>query len=159
MFTLADVTIGDARPADRAGVVRLLSRQLAEHDIELEDERLAFAVDGMLDEPARGRILVARHGEELVGVAVMSYTWTLEHGGPACWLDELYVEPRLREHGVGTRLLRAACARAEEDGRIAMDLEVEASHARVAALYLREGFHAHTRSRFVRPLRGHPKVE
>jgi hypothetical protein len=35
---------------------------------------------------------------------------------------------------------------------VAMDLEVEASHARVVQLYLREGFEAHTRSRFVRVL-------
>lgn len=45
-----------------------------------------------------------------------------------------------------------AYARAEADGCVAMDLEVEASHARVVQFYLREGFEAHTRSRFVRAL-------
>jgi len=35
----------------------------------------------------------------------------------------------------------------------AIDLEVEASHARVAGLYQRHGFRAHTRARWVLPLR------
>jgi GNAT superfamily N-acetyltransferase len=146
------VTIGDAQRADRDDVVRLLAGQLAEHDIELDRESLVHAVDGFFDDPRRGRILVARESELPVGVAVLA-TWTLEHGGKSCWLDELYVDPRLRNHGVGTMLLRAALTRATEDGCICMDLEVEASHARVAALYLREGFSARTRSRYVRPLR------
>lgn len=145
--------IDDATPADCHDVIRLLSQQLAEHDIELEAKSLAHAVNGFFDDPQRGRILVARNGSQIVGVAVLAYTWTLEHGGKSCWLDELYVEPDVRSHGIGTKLLHAAFERTAGDGCIAMELEVESSHARAANLYLREGFRAHKRSRFVRTLR------
>jgi GNAT superfamily N-acetyltransferase len=146
------VIIEQARIADQPDVIRLLSQQLAEHDITLAAESLAYAVRGFFEDPRRGRILVARRDERVVGVAVLSYTWTLEHGGQACWLDELYVEPELRTHGIGTTLLRAAIELVKADGRIAMDLEVEASHARVMSLYRREGFEQHSRTRFFRKL-------
>lgn len=146
------ITIDLASRADRSAVLQLLTRQFAEHDIHLGDEKLGFAIDGLFDEPRRGRILVARLEARIVGLAAMSYIWTLEHGAQTCWLDELYVEPELREQHIGTLLLHAAYVQAEADGCIAMDLEVEEEHARAANLYRREGFIAHSRARFVRLL-------
>lgn len=146
------ITIDIASRADRDALLHLLTRQFAEHDIHLGSEKLGYAIDGLLEEPRRGRILVARFEDRIVGIAAMSYIWTLEHGAQTCWLDELYVVPELREQKIGTQLLHAAYVRAEEDGCIAMDLEVEADHARAANLYRREGFLAHSRARFVRLL-------
>jgi GNAT superfamily N-acetyltransferase len=148
-----EVTIHIATRADRDDVLRLLALQFAEHDIFLEAARLEHVVDGQLDTPRNGRILVARLDGRVVGIAALSFIWTLEHGGMSCWLDELYVEPALRSHRIGTKLIHAAMECAAKDGCIAMDLEVEASHSRAANLYLREGFTAHARSRFVRMLR------
>jgi GNAT superfamily N-acetyltransferase len=148
----APISIDQATSKDREHIIRLLAAQLAEHDIDLHAEKLAHAVDGFFEEPRRGRILVARQHTEVVAVAVLSYTWTLEHGGKSCWLDELYVQPELRTHGIGTRLLRKAFEVTTADGCIAMDLEVESSHGRAANLYQREGFQAHTRTRYFRKL-------
>lgn len=147
-----DVTIHLATRADREDVLRLLASQFAEHDIVLDAARLEYVVDGQLDTPRNGRILLARLDDRAVGLAALSFLWTLEHGGMSCWLDELYVEPPLRTHKIGTRLLHAAMEQAAKDGCVAMDLEVEASHARAIHLYVREGFTAHARSRFVRML-------
>lgn len=148
-----DVRIHIATRADRDDVLRLLALQFAEHDIILEAARLEYVVDGQLDTPRNGRILVARLEGRVVGIAAISYLWTLEHGGMSCWLDELYVEPALRSHRIGTQLIHAAMECASKDGCVAMDLEVEASHSRAANLYRREGFTAHARARFVRMLR------
>jgi GNAT superfamily N-acetyltransferase len=78
--------------------------------------------------------------------------WTLEHGGAAVWLDELFVAPAQRGQGIGTALLREAVAWAEAQGLHAIDLEVEESRARVESLYRREGFAPHTRRRWVKKL-------
>lgn len=147
------ITIDSATSIDREHIIRLLAAQLSEHAIELHSDELAHAVDGFFEEPRRGRILVARQETRVVGVAVLSYTWTLEHGGKSCWLDELYVSPDFRVHGIGTMLIRAAIQITTADGCIAMDLEVESGHERAANLYLREGFRPRTRSRYLRPLR------
>jgi GNAT superfamily N-acetyltransferase len=130
----------------------LLRVQLEEHGIELTAAALDHAVHGLVAVEGRGALLIARDGERVLGIAVLSYLWTLEHGGQAAWLDELYVLPDQRERGTGSALLSAALDTARAAGAIAVDLEVEASHSRVASLYLRNGFKRLSRQRFSRPL-------
>jgi len=145
-------TIRVAGRADREALRALLGAQLREHGIRLERAVLGRAIDGLLERPERGRLLLAERSGRPLGVAALSFVWTLEHGGLSAWLDELYVEPEARGGGTGAALLEAAIAAAAEAGARALDLEVEEDHARVTALYLRHGFRAHTRRRFVRAL-------
>lgn len=147
--------MGDAleiRPAtasDRDAAVRLLAAQLAEHDIPIERPLLDAAVEGLLAREDRGAILLAVRDGAPIGLAVLSQTWTVEHGGTAMWLDELYVEPAHRSGGIGGRMMEAVVAEARRRGARALDLEVTADHARAANLYRRRGFEQHERVRFV----------
>ena len=84
--------------------------------------------------------------------AALSFVWSIEHGGRSAWLDELYVSPGARGHGVGTQLLRDALGTATEAGAVAVDLEVDVDHQRAAKLYEREGFATLPRARWVRTL-------
>ncbi len=140
--------IAPAGRAERAAVIELLAAQLAEHDIALPTASLASAVDGVLEVPARGILLLAHLGEAPVGAAYLAYTWTLEHGGRVAWLEELYVRPEHRSQGIGGDLLTAVLAHARAAGCAAIDLEVESSHARAAGLYIRRGFRQLGRTRF-----------
>jgi GNAT superfamily N-acetyltransferase len=142
-------------PADRAAraeVLRLLSGQFTELEIAVPAERLAQAVDGVLGDGSRGVFLLALHARESIGVAYLSYQWTLEHGGKIAWLEELYIEPRFRSLGLGRELLAATLDHARSVGCLAVDLEVEQAHPRAANLYRREGFVPLGRSRFYRRL-------
>jgi GNAT superfamily N-acetyltransferase len=139
-----------AAAADAGLIVELLGAQLAEHDIDTPRDAVARAVAGMIADPARGFILVARPN---LGVAYVSHIWALEHGGLSAWLEELYVVPAERERGVGTALLVAAIARARAAGCAALDLEVTRDHARAERLYARTGFMPLGRARWVLPLR------
>jgi len=143
--------IADTR--DLPAVVDLLGRQLAEHDIELAPETLERSVRTLLERPELGRILIATHGDEIAGVALVSFLFTLEHGGPAAWLDELYVDERWRGHGIGALLVEEAMRVAVERGCVALDLEVEEGHDAAARLYERLGFHRHRRVRWAKRLR------
>ena len=130
----------------------LLAGQFDEHRIELTPDALDAAVHGLCSRPDRGAILIARQGGDPVGLAVLAYTFTLEHGGPVAWLDELYVVPALRGQGLGTRLLQLATETARAAGCLAIDLEVDTDHRRAQDLYLRHGFHRLPRSRFAKKL-------
>jgi GNAT superfamily N-acetyltransferase len=145
-------TIHLAGPADLPQIVRLLRGQFEEHAIPAADEGLAKAAGGMLEDPARGDILLASVDGRAVGIAVLAYSWTLEHGGLSCWLDELYVEPALRSKGIGRAMLRSAMEHVKARGAAAIDLEVVEGHERAANLYVREGFRRRDRVRWVRPL-------
>jgi GNAT superfamily N-acetyltransferase len=144
--------IETARNADLAPIVQLLRTQLAEHDIALTEQSLQRATRGLIEDHTRGRILTARVDGELVGVAVISFLWTLEHGGPAAWLDEVYVAPARRGGGIGRQLVEAAMQVARDNGCIALDLEVDAGHEVAERLYERLGFRRHRRVRWVRML-------
>jgi ribosomal protein S18 acetylase RimI-like enzyme len=143
----------DIRPAaaaDLEAVTALLVAQLREHRMDTAVEKVAEAVDGIVRNPERGRILVAVDDGTVVGVAALSFVWPIEHGGQSAWLEELYVLPAARERGIGTRLLRAALRAATDAGVVAVDLEVDVDHRRAARLYEREGFTSLPRARFVR---------
>jgi GNAT superfamily N-acetyltransferase len=140
-----------AQAGDSNAVVALLAEQFREHGIELGPEPLSAAVMGLLSDAARGRILLA-YDPDPVGVAVLAFTWTLEHGGFVAWLDELFVVPEHRGRGIGRALLVRAVAVARENGCRAVELEVDPAHARAEHLYQREGFAALSRRRWAKRL-------
>jgi len=144
--------IQTAQPADLGPILQMLRTQLEEHDVVLTAQALQRATQGLIDDHAVGRILTARLSGELVGVAVISFLWTLEHGGPAAWLDEVYVEPTRRGAGIGRKLVEAAMQVARDNGCIALDLEVDAGHEAAERLYERMGFRRHRRVRWVHML-------
>jgi GNAT superfamily N-acetyltransferase len=146
------IEIRPATPADLDVATDLLAAQLAEHHIPIDRADLSFAADGILRVADRGFILLALGQEETIGIACVSYSWTVERGGMVAWLDELYVVPARREHGVGNRLLAAVIATAGAAGCRTVELEVETSHARAEHLYRRHGFTDLPRRRWTRTL-------
>ena len=94
------VIIHSATKADREAVIKLLLVQLHEHGIPIQSAELATAVDGVLDCPERGILFVAVLREIPVGVAYVSFTWALEHGGKTAWRSRsLSDNPLLRLAG------------------------------------------------------------
>jgi GNAT superfamily N-acetyltransferase len=144
--------IRSATATDLGPATSLLCAQFAEHRIALEHEELREAVRLLIDEPSRGAVLLAEDPGP-VGLAVLAYTWTLEHGGLVAWLDELFVVPTHRGRGIGRALLGQAEREASRRGCRAMELEVDVDHARAESLYRREGFAVLPRRRFSKPLR------
>lgn len=93
----------------------------------------ARAVRGIERNRELGRVLVAREGGRVVGVALLSFLWTLEHG-------------------IGRAPTLAAIAAAAAADCIALDLEVEPGHDAAVRLYEQLGFRRHERARWMRPL-------
>jgi GNAT superfamily N-acetyltransferase len=146
------IEIEVANPETVTDSLPLLRVQFDEHQIAIDQHALDRAVRGLVEVEGRGRMLLAREGTTAIGVAVMAYTWTLEHGGRVAWLEELYVVPERRVAGIGTKLLHRAMEVARADGCLAMDLEVDADHVRAEGLYVREGFRPLPRRRFAKKL-------
>ena len=128
----------------------LIEAQYREHRIAMAGQRLRRALAALVR--GHGVVLLARSGKSPAGVAVVSWTWTVERGGKTAWLDELYVVPALRGGGIGRRLLLRSIAEARRAGCASMELEVVAGHGRAARLYLRERFSRLPRTRYSRPL-------
>ena len=130
-------------------VLALLGAQYAEHAIDLPGSTLREATRVLVGEPQRGAILLACDPGP-IGLAVLAFTWTLEHGGNVAWLDELYVVPAHRGRRVGEELLQRALELARRAGCRAVELEVDVGHARAEHLYERAGFAPLSRKRWSR---------
>jgi GNAT superfamily N-acetyltransferase len=150
--------ISPATPDQFSSMAALFEAQLREHGINSSIDALIATLRIADQQPEYGFILTATSDEMVVGVAYASSILSLEHGGWSGWLEELYVLPEWRSHGIGSRLLDAVMAIAIKRGWIALDLEVDDGHQRVVSLYASRDFQPVSRTRFVRHFRNQPNA-
>ena len=146
------LSIDRARPFDQDAAVALLAAQMAEHRVRSETEKLSQVFCRILADEQSGFVLLARLYSEIVAIAYVATILSVEHGGRAGWLEELYVTPKHRQQGIGGALLNSVIKLARELNLVALDLEVDADHQRVESLYARFGFRRLPRSRWIREL-------
>lgn len=149
---VSDISIRRAGPADLEIILNLLAKQFEEHEIDLKPGELESAIKAEFTRDDLGFFMLASNQDQVIGFVAVSYAWTLEHGGKSAWLDELYVLPEYRGSGVGSLLIEGVVEQANQEGCLAIDLEVEADHSRAEHLYLRKGFEKLPRSRWVKKL-------
>jgi ribosomal protein S18 acetylase RimI-like enzyme len=147
---MASITPANAK--DCPECARLLVAQLLEHGIDAPAAELVGVLQLVIADPALGFLLAAREQDRIVGVAYAATLLSAEHRGFVASLEELYVAPDFREHGIGTALLKAVIERAQSEGMKAVELEVDEGHRRVMSLYQRFGFRRLDRSRWLRIL-------
>lgn len=83
-----------------------------------------------------------------VGVVLGIRSWSLKFGGPSVWIEELYVTPSARRHGLGRLLVEALLDWAEANGVRGVDLEAYQGNTPASILYRSIGFHRLGRERF-----------
>jgi GNAT superfamily N-acetyltransferase len=85
-------------------------------------------------------IVLLAEAPEPVGFAYLTLRPTPYGDGPLAQLEELYVRPELRDHGIGTRLLLAALDEVRERGAIEMHINVDEVDVDTRRFYERHGF-------------------
>lgn len=87
-----------------------------------------------------GVFFVAKREGQALGCLQLNYrfsTWATTRYG---YLEDVYVAPQARGSGIGTAMIRAACAHAEQQGCGYVDLDARLDNADAARLYQRLGF-------------------
>ena len=87
-----------------------------------------------------GRGFLIVRGGEVAGYLVIGLGFSIEYGGIDGFLDEFYVEPAHRGHGVGAAALAALDVVARRMKIRALHLEAMPANARVMKLYERHGY-------------------
>lgn len=77
-------------------------------------------------------------GGQTAGYALLAFTWSQEGGGEVVWIEEVYVRPQFRGHGLGRAFFEALRPLYPQAARFR--LEVEAGNTRAKALYRSMGF-------------------
>jgi GNAT superfamily N-acetyltransferase len=94
-------------------------------------------------QPIRGAVAVLEMRNEPCGYALLVSFWSNEFGGEICVIDELFVEPKFRGHGLTTQfiqgLARGDCA-IWPRRTVAITVEAYRTNLRAKTLYERLGF-------------------
>ena len=111
------LNIRPAAPAD-APVIASLVRELADYE-KLLGEAKATAQDFLreLESPHPViHVLIAEWNGEPVGFALYFFNFSTFVGRPGLYLEDLFVRPAQRKHGIGRALLSALARIAEQRG-------------------------------------------
>src|SRR3954466_6553794 len=110
-------TIRDARPEDLADILQMVRdlaafERMADQVVFDPDEfgRHVFGPDPVVT------VNIAEVDGEVAGMALWFRSFSTFLGQPGIWLEDLYVQPQHRGHGVGGALLRHL--RSLTDGRV-----------------------------------------
>ena len=138
MSKKAPIPIRRASAADAPTLGRLLHAFNVEFgestpDAELIAERAAPLIES-------GEVTVILAGDEPDGFAQLRFRPSLYTGALDAYLEELYVVPGQRGHGLGRALLEAAMEHAKERGAAHIDLGTSEDDTAALALYESAGF-------------------
>ncbi len=104
---MARINIRPAYPEDTALILRFV-RELAEYEKALAE---VVATEEMIEAALfgtdpRAHALICEQGEEAVGFALYFFNFSTWLGKYGLFVEDLYVSPEYRGHGIGRTLLR-----------------------------------------------------
>jgi len=111
-----------------------------EAEFRPDSETQARGLHEILGFPERGRILVLRGEDSLLGMVNLLFTVSTALGGRVALLEDMVVRPAHRGSGAGSLLLRAAVDSARANGCARITLLTDRSNESAQRFYLRHGF-------------------
>lgn len=90
--------------------------------------------------PEIGVVLVARQGNQCVGMVSLLFTVSTALGSQVAWLEDMVVAPSARGMGLGTRLLSEAVALARTQGCKRITLLTDRDNEAAQRFYAQQGF-------------------
>jgi len=117
-----------------------LVQALAEHENSATYLKITEAqfVEAASEPTPKIRILVALNDNNVVGMATYLERFHIWNAGNVFVLDDLYVTPEARGHGIGTKLLETLGQQAKARG-VTVKWQVQADNHGAIALYKRLG--------------------
>jgi GNAT superfamily N-acetyltransferase len=134
-------TLGSAARSDIPRLVELLGLLFSqEREFTPDPEKQGEALEAILADRTRGRIFVARVGNEVVGMASLLYTISTAEGGKAALFEDLIVDPKHRGKGIGSQLIEYVIQQARADGVLRITLLTDLENDTALGLYRKLGF-------------------
>lgn len=107
-------------------------------------EQTQHAIQQLLNNPELGQawfIEVDVDGEKFIaGHIIISFSFSLEHGGRIGLIDQFYLKPEWRQQGIGTELIPQVEQHVASAGVNALSLEVNIGNSGARKFYEKHGF-------------------
>lgn len=137
------IAIDLATSADIPRLISLLDL-LFTQEAEFQPDRAAQqrGLTAIIGNPETGHILIARQGDEIVGMVNLLYTVSTALGGKVALLEDMVIAPQVRGQGVGKQLLGTALEHAHQQACLRITLLTDADNHTAQAFYQNMGFTA-----------------
>jgi diamine N-acetyltransferase len=135
-----DPAFRPARPADLPLLLRLMEGFYRDTDTPFHPEAAERALLALVADPTLGRLFLIEAGSKPAGYVVLTLGFSLEFHGRDAFVDELFVTPEHRGHGLGQAAIRFLESVAVELGVLALHLEVGPDNESAVGLYRGAGF-------------------
>jgi ribosomal protein S18 acetylase RimI-like enzyme len=129
-----------ATPSDIDLLVSLMHEFYAEASYPLNHDRAREAFHHLLLDERLGRVWIIEADGQAAGYIVLTLTYSMEYGGLAAFVDDLYVRAEARDSGLGSAALGEAIAFSKSHGVRAVHLEVGRDNDRAQHVYRKSGF-------------------
>lgn len=147
------VTITDAEPRDARALADLLLEMeqfYGGKDLETAETKVGHINSALFSGAPAARVLLARGGPELAGMAAYTFLWPARRTTTSLYLKELYVRQSYRGRGVGRLLMQHLFKRAADHGCSRVEWTADEDNAEAQRFYEKLGFSAHPSKIFFR---------
>ncbi len=107
--------------------------------IRVDDSHFYAAFEELMRSETYAECYIFELDGAVAGYSLLAKTYSQEAGGMAVWIDEIYVKPEFRCHGIGRAFFEFLLKNRSESVR-RFRLEAEKENARAIALYKSFGF-------------------
>jgi ribosomal protein S18 acetylase RimI-like enzyme len=108
-------------------------------DEKITDRKISRTIRELRKNPCKGKIIIFEKDKVMIGYSILVPYWSNEYGGTILHVDELYVKPEHRKHGVATNFLQQI-AQVFKDEFVGLQLEVTPANKSAMAYYEKIGF-------------------
>jgi ribosomal protein S18 acetylase RimI-like enzyme len=136
---MMNATIRIMEPADKPAVLDMMRTFYASPAVLSNGSEEIFNndIDHCVGNSPYAEGYVLEQAGELLGYAMVAKSYSTEFGKPCIWIEDLYLKPRYRGAGLGSRMLEFITARFP--GSV-FRLEAETENERAIAVYKKNGF-------------------
>lgn len=110
---------------DRKALVEMVGALADDHGAPSDETRLSAALDYALAHPDRVRFAVAQLDDQLIATASLHEHYSTWQASPLGSIEDFYVRPEHRNHGVGTELLGLLVEESRRRGYCRVELQVQ----------------------------------
>jgi ribosomal protein S18 acetylase RimI-like enzyme len=139
MPTLEPPTLEPLRDHDLPRLLELMRDYHAHDGLEFNVEKATRAVGNML-ETSRGQVWLILEAETVIGYVALVWSYSLEYGGLAAEVDELYLKPEARGRGVGRAVMKRFFEFCRAENVMLLRLETEPDNEAARGFYETLGF-------------------
>jgi GNAT superfamily N-acetyltransferase len=133
------VEVRPARTDEIEEMLPLIRAYCEFYEVEPDDQGLREMFEILITDPEQGVVFIARDDGKAVGFATLDWKWSSLKAARIGYLEDLFVDPRVRGRGIADALIEACAQRCRERGMPALEWLTAPDNHRAQKVYNRTG--------------------